>query len=74
MRIRPEDKKIYVLNDALDLVILEKIYDVEKCDLSAADRQIVNLIRTQLKREWRKPLVKFLDKLIVKYDVARNSR
>lgn len=67
MKIRPEDKKKYVLNDDLDLVILEKIYDIEKRKLTQADKQIVGLIRTQLKKEWRKPLIKYLDKLDKKY-------
>ena len=68
MRINSKDKKKYVLKDKEDYKILEKIYNLEKYKLSKKDKELVNLARTQLEKEWRKPLMKFLDKLIKNYN------
>jgi hypothetical protein len=66
-KVKPADKKRYLLPDKKDLEILQKIYSVEAEKLSAQDRELVKLIRTQLLREWRPPLIKTLDKLLDKY-------
>ncbi len=66
-KIKAKDKKQYVLKEEGDYEILEKIYQLEKCRLSSTDKEILKLIQTQLKDDWRKPLIKFLDKLGKKY-------
>ncbi|MBI2096566.1 MAG: hypothetical protein HYT40_00165 [Candidatus Sungbacteria bacterium] len=63
-----EDKKKYILKERRDYQILEMIYLLEKRKLSLEDKKIVNLIRTQLEDDWRKPLLKFLNKLAKKYN------
>ena len=67
MKLTSYEKRNYVLNDKEDLVILEKIKLLEKKKLDSKDRDIVKLIRTQLKKNWRLPLIKCLDKMMVKY-------
>lgn len=60
-------RKLYVLGDKRDFEILEKIRCLEKSKLSQTDRQTLKLIKTQLKRDWRSPLMAFLNKLTRKY-------
>ena len=67
MKLTGYEKRNYVLNDKNDFVILKKIKLVEKKKLNAKDKEIVNLIRTQMKKNWRLPLIKYLDKLNRKY-------
>jgi hypothetical protein len=67
MKVRPEDKKKYLLLKDQDYEILEKIYKLEKKELSFEDKKMVKFLRTQLERDWRTPLVKFLDQLLKKY-------
>jgi ATP phosphoribosyltransferase regulatory subunit HisZ len=67
LKIKAKDKKRYPLKEAGDYKILEKIYELEKCKLSLGDKKILNLVRTQLENDWRKPLLKFLDSLAKRY-------
>ncbi len=67
MKITNYEKKMYVLKDKNDLVILTKVNRLESKKLSKQDREIVRLIKSQLKIKWRLPLIKYLDKLIKKY-------
>ena len=68
MKVAAKDKKRYVLKEKRDYQILEKIYKLEKCDLSIVNKKVVNLIRTQLEDDWRTPLLKFLDGMTRKYN------
>ena len=67
MKIRAIDKKRYALVEKRDYQILEKIYRLEKCKLTAADKRLMCFMRTQLKDDWRTPLLKFLDGMVKKY-------
>ncbi|MDP2944675.1 MAG: hypothetical protein Q8N57_03895 [bacterium] len=67
LKINERDKKRYVLSEERDYIILKKIYQLEKYKLSITKKGILNLIRTQLEHDWRKPLIKFLDGMIKKY-------
>ena len=67
MDITKFEKKNYVLKDKKDLIILSKIKELEKNRLNKKDKEIINLIRTQLKKEWRTPLITYLNKLSKKY-------
>lgn len=67
MKITTYEKKNYVLNDKKNLLILSKIKEVEKNKLNEKDKEIVRLIRTQLKQDWQTPLVNYLNKLLRKY-------
>jgi len=56
----------YVMADKRDYEILSKIKELEKKKLEKEDKEIIKLIKTQLERDWRKPLLVKLDKLLKK--------
>ena len=66
-RVRPIDKKRYVLSTDQDYEILDKIYQLEQERLSDTDKALVRLVRTQLEHHWRTPIRKLLDTLLRKY-------
>jgi len=53
--------------DEKDYEILAKVYELEEKDSSEQDKELVKLIKTQLEKDWRTPLVDFLDSLLEKY-------
>ena len=67
MKLTAYEKKNYVMNDKNDFVILKRIKSLEKKKLSGKDKEGIKLIRTQLKKNWRLPLIRYLDKLALKY-------
>ena len=73
IKINEKDKKRYVLAEERDYIILGKIYQLEKCKLSLAEKKIINLVRTQLERDWRKSLIEFLDGMANKYKKCRGK-
>ena len=60
-------KNTYVLKDELDFVILDKIKILEKKSLSKSDKETLRLCKTQLKKDWRTPLIRQLDMMLRKY-------
>ena len=62
-----EEKKKYPLPLNEDYIILSLCRELEQRALSAADRQLVALAKTQLEHEWRTHLIKTLRKLKEKY-------
>ena len=50
-----------------DFEILSKIKQLEKLNLAKEERFIVGFIRTQLKHDWRKPILKELNNILRKY-------
>ncbi len=64
---KSENRK-YVLSTDLDYQILGKIKLLESKKLDKEDTLFVKFIRSQLEREWRKPLLKMLEKLQSKYN------
>lgn len=67
MKLIDYEIKTYVLNDKEDLIILSKIKKVEKMKVNKQDSEVIKLIRTQLEKNWRTPLIRYLDKLLIKY-------
>ena len=61
------ERKKYVLTTEQDYEILEKCKTLKKQKLSKADKETVKLIETQLKREWRKALIKKLNQILKKH-------
>ena len=57
----------YVLSEAQDMDILQLVKRLERRHLSASERAILRLIRTQLEADWRTPLLRFLRTLDRKY-------
>lgn len=63
---KAEEKK-YVMSVDEDYEILSKIKQLEKLNLRKEDKFLVSFIRAQLEHDWRKPLIKLLDRLLGKY-------
>lgn len=66
-KITLEDEKRYVLSTDQDYKILDKIKQLEKQKLGDEDKKLVKFIRTQLKDDWRTPIMKLLDRVLKKY-------
>ena len=64
--IKPYRNK-YVLKTKRDLEILNLCKNTLKFNLSKTDRDLINLIKTQLENDWRKYLLIKLNKLSKKY-------
>jgi hypothetical protein len=61
------ERKRYVLSKNTDLEILARIKELEKAGLTSYDKHLIKLMRTQLEADWRKPLLKELERLLKKY-------
>lgn len=61
------EEKEYLLPNEEDYVILSIIKSLEDKNLSDHDKEIVELIKTQLLDDWREPLLERLKKLTQKY-------
>jgi len=68
LKILRKEKKKYVLSTDADFEILAKCKQLEKKRLSREDRFFVKTIKTQLELNWRKPLLKTLNRLLKKYE------
>lgn len=62
------EKKTYVLRTSINLEIFDKCKRLEKLRLGKQDKELVKLIKTQLKRDWSKPLMQKLNSLLKKYE------
>ncbi|NQU98853.1 hypothetical protein HQ533_05270 [Candidatus Woesearchaeota archaeon] len=65
--LTPLEKKKYVMPTDRDFEILAKCKELEKLKLTKEDKLLVKFIKTQLERDWRKPLLVKLNKLLRKY-------
>ncbi|EKD79156.1 MAG: hypothetical protein ACD_41C00152G0007 [uncultured bacterium] len=63
---KTETKK-YVLSTAKDYEILAKVKQLEKLNLNKDNKLLIKLIKSQLEQDWRKSLMRELDKLLHKY-------
>jgi hypothetical protein len=61
------ERKKYVLAKKADFEILGKCKLLEKRKLSKNAAATVKLIKTQLKKDWRRPLIVVLNRLLKKY-------
>ncbi len=66
-KISSNELKKYVLSTERDFEILQKCKMLEKLKLSKDDRKLVELIKSQLKFDWRKSLIRVLNRLLKKY-------
>ena len=69
-RFLDKTEKKYVLSTNQDFESLEKIKSLEKLRLTKEDNLLVKFIRSQLELEWRKPILKELDRISKKYSVV----
>ena len=61
------EKKEYVLSTNQDYEILGKVKQLEKQKLSVVDRRLIKFIRTQLRQDWRTPIIELLNDLSERY-------
>jgi len=61
------EKKKYVLSTDTDFEILSKCKQLQKYKLMTTDKALVELIKSQLEDDWRKPLIQALNRLQRKY-------
>ncbi|MBS3116117.1 hypothetical protein J4421_00820 [Candidatus Woesearchaeota archaeon] len=61
------EKKKYVMSIDEDYKILSKVKRLEKLKLNKEEKFLIKFIRTQLEHDWRKRLIKDLDKILLKY-------
>jgi len=66
-KVALSEKKKYVLSTDSDFEILAKCKQLEKLKLTKEDRLLVKLIKTQLKDDWRRPILKTLNQLLKRY-------
>lgn len=69
VKVSPTEKKKYVLSTNTDFEILKRCKQLEKSKLKKDDRFLIKLIKSQLENDWRKYLLKNLDKLMRKYKI-----
>lgn len=67
MKVTVPEKRRYVLAKAADLEVLACCKRLEKLKLKKSDKDVVKLIKTQLEKDWRKPLLQKLNSLLKKY-------
>ena len=60
--------KKYILKTKRDLEILNSCKKLEKLKLSKKDKDLAALIKTQLEKDWRKHLIKTLNKILKMYN------
>jgi len=58
------EHRTYVLKTKQDKRILEKIKELEKKRLTASEKKIAALCKSQLEDDWRTPLEKFVDTML----------
>lgn len=67
LKITNYERKNYILTDKKSQIILLKIKELKKKKLNKKDKEIIRLLRTQLKKDWQSPLIIYLNKLLKKY-------
>ena len=67
IKITPLDRRKYVFDNKKDEMIFKKSKKLETKKLDKRDKEIIKLIITQLKKDWRTPLISYLNKLLKKY-------
>ena len=66
--ISAKERQKYVLSTDEDYEILAKIEKLEKMELTKEEKFLLKLLKSQLEHDWRRPLIKFLDKMLKKYE------
>jgi hypothetical protein len=66
-KIIKEGNKRYLITEKRDIIILNKIKQLERKKLEGQDKEKLKFIKTQMEADWRKYLINCLDKLLKKY-------
>ena len=67
IKITSLDRRKYVFDNKKDEMIFKKSKKLESKKLDRRDKEVIKLIITQLKKDWRNPLISYLNKLLKKY-------
>jgi len=62
-----EGNKKYLIDNYTDQKIYDTVKKLEKKKLNKKDKELLKLIKTQLKKNWRKYLVEEINKLDKRY-------
>jgi hypothetical protein len=65
--ITKAEKRKYLLPKHADLEILTKCKQLKKKNLNKDEKLLVKLIKSQLEKDWRKPLILKLNQLLKKH-------
>jgi len=65
--ITEQEEKEFPLPEEEDYKILSLVKTLEGKNLSDFDQELIELIRTQLRDDWRQPLLDKLNQLLKKY-------
>ncbi len=65
--ITDQEEKDYLLPNEEDYEILSKVKFLEGKELTDHDKEILSLIKTQLKDDWRSPILDKLNEILQKY-------
>lgn len=66
--ITEAEERDYILPNEEDYQILSRVKSLDNKKLSKEDRETVEIIKSQLKDDWRAPLISKLQHLLEKYD------
>ena len=61
------EKRNYVMSTHEDYEILSEVKKLEKLNLNKEEKFIVKFVRSQLELDWRKELVKELNKMLARH-------
>lgn len=64
MKIPPKPKTPYILDNPQDRRILKKLAALAKSAKNPNEERLVRFLFSQLERNWRTPLERFIDKLL----------
>src|SRR3989344_5787061 len=64
MKFPPKRKSVYVFDNTQDKRIFKKLGKLSKRKLTKSEEKLVAFLYSQLERDWRTPLEKFVDKLV----------
>ncbi|OGM90105.1 hypothetical protein A2108_00475 [Candidatus Wolfebacteria bacterium GWA1_42_9] len=64
MKLPPRPKTPYILDKEQDKCIFKKLNKFKNRKLSKDKEKLVRFLYTQLERNWRTPLEKFIDRLL----------
>lgn len=63
IKLTKSEKKKYALKDKIDLEIFAEIKNLENKKLNKENKRMLRFIKTQMEWDWRKPLIKELNKI-----------
>lgn len=65
--VSKKEREKYVLKEKRDFEILQKCKELTRKKLASCEARVIHLIKTQLKDDWREPLLTELKRIEKKY-------